>query len=133
VSSTQTTSFKKECWQGVHDLDNDTLKIALYSKLLDSTVTAYTPTDEVSGSGYLAGGAEIAGVVVSTDLDEAVVDADNTTVTGMGLSVRSGLIYNASKGNRSVAVIDFGADAGTVNNPTITWPTPTAGTALIHN
>ena len=131
---TQTTSFKAECWQAIHNLLTDTLKIALYTgaSTLDASTTAYTTTGEITGSGYTAGGATITGVTIGTDGYTAYCSFSNPSWTG-ALTARYALIYNASKANRSIAVLDFGADKTSVSTFTITLPANTATSALLRS
>jgi|TARA_R100001443_G_scaffold15840_3_gene25645 hypothetical protein len=129
-------SFKQELLQGLHDLDGHTLKMALFtsSATLDATTTAYSTTNESSGTGYTAGGATLANVAVSLSGTTAFVDFDNVSFTSATISDAAGaLIYNSSASDRAIAVIDFGAtksvSSGTL---TITLPTASATTALIR-
>jgi hypothetical protein len=134
IVQTQTTSFKAECYQAVHNLLTDTLKIALYTSSADLTqaTTEYITTGEVSGTGYTAGGDVITGVTVSSDGYTVYVSFDNPSWVG-AFTARAALVYNASKSNKSVAVIDFGTDKTTTGNFTITLPPNTATTALIRS
>lgn len=128
-------SARKELFQGIHDFNNDTFKIALYDNTASLTLTgttAYTATGEVSASGYTAGGETLTGGVVSDDDGTATVDFDDITVTGTGMTVRAAIIYNSSKSNRAVRIIDFGTPEGPVTDPTITMPTPNAETAILR-
>lgn len=131
---TQTTSFKAECWQAVHNLLTDTLKIALYSgaSTLDASTTAYTTTGEITGAGYTAGGAVITGVTLNTSGYTVYVSFNNPSWSG-ALTARYALIYNASKANRSIAVLDFGADKTSVATFTVTLPANTATSALLRS
>jgi len=131
---TQTTSFKAECWQAVHNLLTDTLKIALYTgnATLDASTTAYTTSNEVVATGYTAGGQVLTGVTLSTDGYTVYVDFSDPTWAG-SLTARYALIYNASKANRSVAVLDFGADKTSVVAFTIQLPANTPTTALLRS
>ena len=129
-------SFKQELLQGLHDLDGHTLKMALFtsSATLDATTTAYSTTNESSGTGYTAGGATRANVAISLSGTTAFVDFDNVSFTSATISDAAGaLIYNSSASDRAIAVIDFGAtksvSSGTL---TITLPTASATTALIR-
>ena len=133
ILQTQTTSFKKELYEGVHDLTTDVLKIALYtaSANLNETTTAYSTSEEVTGTGYVAGGVGMTGVVVSSDGFTAYVDFDNV-VFDAAVTARCALIYNSSKDDRSIAVLDFGSDK-TSANFTITMPSNTATSALIRS
>lgn len=131
---TQTTSFKAECWQAVHDLLNDTLKIALYTgaATLDASTTAYTMTNEVVAAGYAAGGVTLTGVTIGTDGYTAFCSFDNPSWAG-ALTARYALIYNSSKADKSIAVLDFGADKTSVVSFTITLPANTATSALLRS
>lgn len=133
ILQTQTTSFKKELYQGVHDLTTDTLKIALYTANADlnETTTEYTASGEVSGTGYTAGGVALTGTTINSSGFTAYVDFDNV-VFNASVTARCALIYNVSQGNKSIAVLDFGSDK-TSTNFTITMPANTATAALIRS
>lgn len=134
IVQTQTTSFKKELYQGVHDLTTDVIKIALYTAnaSLDADTTVYTSSNEVVASGYTAGGATMTGVTVSSSGYTAYVDfADVSWSTAV--TARCALIYNTSQGNKSIAVLDFGSDKTSTTTFTITMPANTATTALIRS
>ena len=132
-TQTQTTSFKAECWQAVHNLLTDTLKIALYTNAaqLDETTTVYTAASEVTGAGYTAGGQVITGVTLAASGFTVYSSFANPSWAGP-LTARYALIYNASKGNKAIAVLDFGADK-TAATFTITLPANTATTALLRS
>ena len=134
IVQTQTTSFKKELYQAIHDLSTDTIKIALYTgnASLDASTTVYSATNEVSGTGYTAGGQVMTGVAVSSSGYTAYANWANVSWTG-ALTARCALIYNASKGNKSVAVLDFGSDKTSSTTFTITMPANTSTTALIRS
>ena len=133
ILQTQTTSFKTELYQGVHNLLTDTLKMALYTgdANLNEATTEYTSSNEVSGGGYVAGGVTITGLTISSSGFTAYVDF-NDVVFNAAVTARCALIYNSSKANRSVAVLDFGSDK-TSANFTITMPANTATSALIRS
>ena len=133
ILQTQTTSFKAELYQAIHNLTTDTLKIALYTgnANLNEATTEYTTTNEVSGGGYVAGGVVLTGVAINSSGFTAFVDFDNV-VFNAAVTARCALIYNASKANRSIAVLDFGSDK-TSANFTITMPANTATSALIRS
>lgn len=134
IVQTQTTSFKAELYQGVHNLLTDTIKIALYtaSANLDQTTTVYTTLNEVVASGYTAGGATMTGVTLGTSGYTAYVNFANVSWAA-SLTSRCALIYNASKGNKAVAVLDFGSDKTTNGSFTITMPVNTPTSALIRS
>lgn len=133
ILQTQTTSFKAELYQAIHNLATDTLKIALYTgnANLNEATTEYTTANEVSGTGYVAGGVVLTGVTINSSGFTAYVDFDNV-VFNAAVTARCALIYNSSKANRSVAVLDFGSDK-TSANFTITMPANTASSALIRS
>ena len=129
-------SFKQELLQGLHDLDGHTLKLALYtsSATLGPTTTAFSTTNESSGTNYTSGGATIANVAVAVSGTVAYVDFDDVSFSSATISDAAGaLIYNFSASNRAIAVIDFGStksvSAGTL---TISLPSASASTALIR-
>lgn len=134
IVQTQTTSFKKELYQAIHDLSTDTIKIALYTGNADlnEDTTVYSATNEVSATGYTAGGATMTGVAISSSGSVAYVNWSNVSWTAV-LTARCALIYNASKGNKSVAVLDFGSDKTSTTTFTITMPANTSTTALIRS
>ena len=134
IVQTQTTSFKKELYQAIHDLSTDTIKIALYTGNADlnEATTVYSTTNEVSGTGYTAGGQVMTGVSINSSGSVAYVNWSNVSWTA-ALTVRCALIYNASKGNKSVAVLDFGSDKTSTTTFTITMPANTSTTALIRS
>ena len=129
-------SFKQELLQGLHDLDGHTLKLALYtsSATLGPTTTAFSTTNESSGTNYTSGGATIANVAVAVSGTVAYVDFDDVSFSSATISDAAGaLIYNSSASNRAIAFIDFGStksvSAGTL---TISLPSASASTALIR-
>lgn len=134
----QTNSFKEELYQGVHNLLADVLKIALYtdSATLDQSTTIYSATNEVVASGYTAGGVTLTGVTIQT----SATPSANTTYVNFAnaswtssLTARGALIYNSSKSNKSIAVIDFGADKTSTNTFVVTMPSNTASSAIIRS
>jgi hypothetical protein len=136
IIQTQTTSFKAELYQAIHDLTTDTLKIALYtnSATLNETTTAYTTSNEITGTGYTAGGVTITGVTVNSSGYTAYVSFNNPSWSSASFTTRAALIYNSSKSNRSIAVLDFGSDKTVSNNTfTVTLPANTAADALIRS
>jgi hypothetical protein len=134
IVQTQTTSFKKELYQAVHNLSTNTLKIALYNgnANLNADTTAYTTSNEVVASGYTAGGNTLTGVAISSSGSTAYVNFANTSWSA-AITARCALIYNVTQGNKSIAVIDFGADKTSTTTFTITMPANTATTALIRS
>jgi len=135
IVQTQTTSFKKELYQGIHDLTTDVLKIALYTANADlnASTTAYSSSNEITGTGYVAGGKLIQNVVVSSENYTAYVSFDNPYWNPASFTTRCALIYNVTKANRSIAVLDFGSDKTCTATFLITMPANTATTALIRS
>ena len=134
IVQTQTTSFKKELYQGIHDLSTDTIKIALYTAAADlnASTTAYSSTNEVVASGYTAGGQTMTGASINSDDYTAYVNWDNVSWT-TAVTARCALIYNVTQGNKSIAVLDFGADKTSTTTFLITMPANTSTAALIRS
>lgn len=130
------SSFKQESWQGIHNLPGDTLKFALYTATanLSQATTEYnvSTAGQVSGAGYTAGGVTLTNVQVLLSGTTAYVTFDNPVWSGASFVCRGGLIYNASKANRAIAVIDFGADKTASGTFVVSLPQPTATTALLR-
>jgi hypothetical protein len=135
IQQTLTTSFKQQILQAQQDLTADTLKLALFTGLatLGPSTTVYTTAYEVVGTGYAAGGNTLTGVVISTSTNGVVyVDFANSVWSSAAFTARGGLIYNFSKGNKSVAVLDFGADKTCQNSFTVQMPENTSTAALLR-
>ena len=135
IVQTQTTSFKAQLYQGIHDLTTDVIKIALYTANanLNEDTTVYSSTDEVAATGtYSLGGAQLTPITVNTSGYTAYVGFPNISWTG-AITARCALIYNVTQGNKSVAVLDFGSDKTSVGTFTITMPANTATAALIRS
>ena len=131
----QTTSFKAELYQGIHVLTTDVIKIALYtaSANLNADTTVYSSSNEITGGTYSAGGLQLTPVTVSSSTSDATAYVGFPNVSWSGLmTARCALIYNSSKANRSIAVLDFGSDK-TSTTFTITMPANTSTTALIRS
>ena len=139
------TSFKKELLFGVHDFDlasGDTFKIALYDNNASFTAatTAYTATDEVSGTGYSAGGGALTNVDPTSSGTTALTDFVDETWTTATITARGALIYNTTPNttsisvtNPTVVVLDFGADkTSTAGDFTVVFPTADASNAIIR-
>lgn len=136
IQQGQTTSFKLELYQGVHDFSADTFNIALYTgnANLTQATTVYTTDNEITGEGYTAGGEVLTNVTVNAVENTAYISFDNAVWTNATFNTRCALIYNVSKGNKSVAVLDFGS-IKTVDNKTftITFPPNTPSSAIIRS
>jgi len=140
ITQAMCTSFKQELMLGDHDLDTDSLKIALYtsSATLSAATTAYTATNEVSESGtsYTAGGVALNNAAVTVDGTTAILDFDDAVFSDVSLTARGALIYNTSSAintNAAIAVLDFGADkTATDGDFTIIFPGAAASTGIVR-
>jgi len=115
ITQAMCTSFKKELLEAVHNFKNsggDTFKIALYtsSATLSAATTAYSATNEVSGTNYTAEGNTLTRVDPSSSGTTGFTDFADTTWSSATMTARGALIYNSSDSNKAVAVLDFGAD-----------------------
>ncbi len=137
ITAAVTNSFKTELLGMTPHTAADTFKIALYtsSATLSKATTAYSATNEVGNSGtYAAGGLTLVGFTVALDTDTAMLDwTTDPQWTGATITARGALIYNSSRSNKSVAVLDFGGDiTSTAGTFTITFPAAAAATALVR-
>ena len=139
ITQVLTDTFKQDCLDGAQNLGSsgNTLKIALYtsSATLGATTSAYTATNEVSGTGYTAGGATLASQAVAYDSTNQVAffDAADPAFTTATITARGALIYNNSKSNASIAVLDFGSDfTSTAGTFTVQLPSAAHNTAIIR-
>jgi hypothetical protein len=133
------TSFKKELMEGIHNFKNSggsTFKLALYDNNASFTAatTAYTTSDEVSGTGYTAGGGSLTRVDPSTSGTTALTDFADLTFSSATITARGALIYNdTATGDPSIVVLDFGADkTSSAGDFTIIFPTADASNAIIR-
>lgn len=128
-------SFKQDVLNGVHQ-PGDAYKIALYvsAAALSKATTAYSATNEAAGTGYTAGGQALAGFTVGIDVDTAYLDWTTDPVwTPATLTARGALIYNSSRSNKAVAVLDFTVDIVSTNGQfLVTLPAAAAATAVIR-
>lgn len=132
---TLTTSFKQQILQAEQNIATDTLKLALYTGLatLGPNTTVYDTSYEVVGTGYAAGGNTLTGVTISTASNGVVyVDFANSVWSPAAFTCRGALIYNASKSNKSVAVLDFGSDKTCQASFTVQMPENTSTSALLR-
>lgn len=137
IQQGQTTSFKLNLYQQYFLNSGYVFKIALYTSgvpTLDGTTTAYSATNEATGTGYTAGGQVLTGAVVGFDATSgtAFVTFNNAVWAG-AITARAALIYNSSVSNQSVAVIDFGQNVTSTNTFTVVMPSNTYTTALIRS
>lgn len=135
ITAGLTTSFKYQLLLGQHDLSVDTIKIALYTvdASLGPSTTAYTTTNEVTGTGYTAGGVTATNVTVVSSNGVAFVSFDNPTWAGVTFTTQGALIYNASKSNKSIGLINFGqAQSMTNQGFQILMPAASSDSAFIR-
>lgn len=131
-----TTSFKVDILEGKQNIASDTLKMSLYTAYasLGPDTTAYTSDNEINGTGYTAGGQTLSNVTINSGSNTVYVSFDNVVWNPAQFTTRGALIYNSTKSNASIAVLDFGADKiQTGNNTfTVTLPPDTESSALIR-
>ena len=134
IIQTVTTSFKNDILAGLQDLNTDVLYIALYSNLADlgPQTLVYSSTAEVTSPGYAPGGQECQNVTVTTYESTVYISFNNVTWSNVAFTCRGALIYNKTKGNKSIAVLNFGSDKTCTSSFTITLPANTANSALIR-
>lgn len=128
-----TTVFKTNLLNGLENFTTGVYKIALYTALADlgPTTTVYTTTNEIAGTGYVAGGNTLVNVVPASSDDVAYISFLNTTWNPANFTARGALIYNQATGS-AVAVLDFGSDKTCTTTFTVTFPTATATSAIIR-
>jgi hypothetical protein len=133
------TSFKKELMTGTHDFTTstgNTFKLALYTSAatLGATTTAYSVTNEASGTGYSAGGGTLTNVTPTTSGTTALTDFADLTFSSATITANGALIYNdTAAGDPSVVVLAFGGDkTSTAGDFTIQFPTADASNAIIR-
>lgn len=141
ITTAMCTSFKSELLGGTHDLDTDVLKLALIKATptgtYDATTTNYSDvtgnSDEASGTNYTAGGQNLDGATIATSGTTAFLDFTDEVFANVTVSADGCIIYNSSKANRAVAVIDFGGTvAATAGDLTIEFPAADASNAIIR-
>lgn len=141
ITTAMCNSFKQELLGGVHDLDTDTLKLALIKTSMTGTYGAATTnysdvtgnTDEATGTNYTAGGQALDGATITLDSSTAIVDFTDEVFGNVTISTDGCIIYNSSQGNKAVAVIDFGGTvSATAGDLTIEFPAAAAATAVIR-
>ncbi len=141
ITQAMCTSFKKQLLEGEHNFKSsggNTFKIALYtsSATLDSSTTAYSATNEVSGTGYSAGGATLTNVSPTTSGTTAYIDFSDVTWSTSTITARGAMIYNSTAvnyTNPAVCILDFGTDkTSTAGDFTIQFPVADASNAIIR-
>ncbi len=141
ITTAMCTSFKSELLGGTHDLDTNTLKLALIKASPSGTygvaTTNYSDvtgnSDEASGTGYTTGGATLSGATIGTDGTTAHVDFTDVTFSNASVSADGCIIYNSSQSNKAIAVFDFGStQTSTSGDFVITFPTADASNAIVR-
>jgi hypothetical protein len=141
ITTAMCTSFKQELLGGTHDLDTDTIKLALIKDSPTGTYGAATTnyanvtgnSDEATGTGYTAGGQTLDGAAISTDGTTAIVDFTDEVFSNVTTSADGCIIYNSTASNAAIAVIDFGGTvSATAGDLTIEFPTADASNAVIR-
>ena len=136
IQQGQCTVFKKNCLSGLENFAAGTsyvYKIALYTAFanLSYETLIYTTTNEITGTGYTAGGNTLTPIVPATTDQVAYISFQNTTWNPASFTARGALIYNSTT-NAAVAVLDFGSDKTATNTFTVTFPTADATNAIIR-
>jgi len=138
ITQAMCTSFKKELLTGTHNFTastGDTFKLALFtsSATLNASTTAYSTTNEASGTGYTAGGAALTNVTPTTSGTTALTDFADLTFSSATITANGALIYNDDQADKSVIVLAFGGDKTSTNGDfTIQFPTADASNAIIR-
>jgi len=141
ITTAMCNSFKQELLGGVHDLDTDSLKIALIKDSPTGTYGAATTnysdvtgnSDEASGTNYTAGGQVLDGATISLSGSTAFVDFTDEVFTNLTISADGAIIYNADQSNKAVAVFDFGGTVtATSGDFTVVFPTADSSNAVIR-
>ena len=139
ISQAMCTSFKAEILKGVHDFTastGNTFKLALYtsSASLGAGTTAYTTSNEVSGTGYTAKGGTLTSVTPTTSSTTAIGDFADLTFSSATITANGALIFNeTATGDPSVLVLAFGGDkSSSAGDFTIQFPTANATDAIIR-
>jgi hypothetical protein len=134
IEQTITTSFKQDILRALQNLSTDTLYMALYTGAAELTAdtTAYTSQSEVVGGNYVAGGRICQNVTIMTTGNTVYVSFDNVVWTNVSFTCRGALIYNQTKGGKTIAILNFGSDKKAGPNFTVTLPANNANSALIR-
>lgn len=141
ITTAMCNSFKQELLGGVHDLDTNTLKIALIKNSPSGTYNASTAnystvtgnSDEATGTNYTTGGNTLAGATITLAGSTAIVDFNDTTWSSATISADGCIIYNTSQGNKAIAVIDFGGTKTSTNGDyVVQFPAADASNAIIR-
>jgi hypothetical protein len=142
ITQAMCTSFKTQLLEGKHDFTNgqDTYKLALFTSAatLDATTTDYSTTNEVTGTGYTAGGGTLVNVTPTSSGTTAFTDFNDLTFSASTITANGAMIYNTQTGGGSgttdaVVILAFGSDKTSTNGDfTIQFPTADATNAIIR-
>ena len=141
ITTAMCNSFKEELLGGVHDLDTDSLKIALIKEsptgTYDASTTNYSDvtanSDEAVGTNYTAGGQVLDGATISLSNGVAFVDFTDEVFTNLTISADGAIIYNADQSNKAIAVFNFGGTVtATSGDFTVVFPTADSSSAVIR-
>ena len=132
ISQAMCTSFKEDCLKEGHQMATDTIKIALFtsSASMGASTTAYSTSNEISGTGYSAGGVALTSQTVATSGTTAYFDAADPSWTSASFTANGALIYNSTNSDKAIAVLAFGGDF-TVAGGTFKIIFPAAGASAI--
>lgn len=141
ITTAMCNSFKQELLGGTHDLDSNTIKLALIKASPSGTYNASTTnysdvtgnSDEASGTNYSTGGNTLGSASISLSSNTAIVDFADSTFSSATVSADGCIIYNSSQSNKAIAVIDFGGTKTATNGDfVVTMPAAAASTAIIR-
>ena len=141
ITTAMCNSFKQELLGGVHDLDTDTLKIALIKPSPTGTYGAATTnysditgnSDEATGTNYTAGGQNLDSAVITLSGSTAFVDFADEVFSNLTITAAGAIIYNSSQSNKAIAIFSFGSNvASTAGDFTVIFPTADASNAVIR-
>ena len=139
ITQAMCTSFKKELMTATHNFtasSGNSFKLALYtsSASLSAATTAYSSTNEASGTNYTAKGGALTNVTPTTSGTTALTDFADLTFSNATVTANGALIFNdTASGDPAVVVLAFGADkTSTAGDFTIQFPTADASNAIIR-
>jgi len=141
ITTAMCTSFKSELLGGLHDLDTDSLKLALIKESPSGTYGAATTnysdvtgnSDEASGTNYTTGGQPLDGANIAVDGTTATVDFTDEVFANVTVAADGCIIYNTANSNSAICVIDFGGTvSATAGDLTIEFPTADASNAIVR-
>jgi hypothetical protein len=139
ITQAMCTSFKKELLEAKHNFlasGGNSFKLALYtsSATMTAATTAYSTSQEASGTNYTAGGAALTNINPTSSGTTGFTDFADLTFGTATVTARGCMIYNdTASGDPAVAVFDFGGDkTSTAGSFTIQFPTADASNAVIR-